>query len=78
MPKFRDEIMKMYLSGKNSKEISMFIKEKGYSITTDSIRTFIIKEKRINKDLNISLLSSDVVDANTIKNCSFMKVKAEK
>ena len=71
MPKFRDEIMKMYLSGKNSKEISMFIKEQGYSITPDAIRGFIIKEKRINKDLNISLLCSDVVDANTIKKLLF-------
>jgi transposase len=78
MPKFRDEIMKMYLSGKNSKEISLFIKEKGYSITPDAIRAFIIKEKRINKDLNISLLCSDVVDANTIKKLFFHENENEK
>lgn len=71
MPKFQDEIMKMYLSGKNSKEISLLIKEKGYPITPDAIRGFIIKEKRINKDLNISLLCSDIVDANTIKKLFF-------
>ena len=71
MPKFQDEIMKMYLSGKNSKEISLLIKEKGYSITPDAIRSFIFKEKRINKDLNISLLCSDIVDANTIINLHF-------
>lgn len=71
MPKFRDEIMKMYLSGNNSKEISLFIKEKGYSITPDAIRAFILKEKRINKDLNISLLCSDVIDVKTIKKLFF-------
>lgn len=70
--------MKLYLSGKNSKEISLFIKEKGYSITPDAIRAFIIKEKRINKDLNISLLCSDVVDANTIKKLFFYENENEK
>lgn len=63
--------MKMYLSGKDSKKNFLLIKEKGYSITPDAIRDFIIKEKRIDKDLNILLLCSDIVDANTIKKLFF-------
>ena len=60
--------MKLYLSGKSSVDIAKYIKkEKGHKITPDALGGFILKEKRINKDLNISLLCSDIIDAKTIK-----------
>lgn len=68
LPTYKDEIMKLYLSGKSSIDIAKYIKkEKGHKITPDSVRGFILKEKRINKDLDISLLYSDIIDAKTIK-----------
>lgn len=60
--------MKLYLSGKSSVDITKYIKkEKEHKITPDAVMGFILKEKRINKDLDISFLCSDIIDAKTVK-----------
>ena len=79
LPTYKDEIFKLYLSGKSSVEIAKYLKtEKGHKVTPDAVRGFILKEKRINKDLNISLLCSDVIDVKTIKNLYFFDNENEK
>lgn len=70
-PAYRDEIMKMYLEGKKSTEIAAVLKQKGHAVTPDNIRGFILKEKRINKDLDISLLCSEIIDARVVKKLFF-------
>lgn len=77
LPVYRDEIMKLYLSGKSSVDIAKYIKKKGHKITPDAVRGFILKEKRINKDLDISLLCSDIIDAKTIKKLFYFDNKKE-
>lgn len=45
IPTYRDEIMKLYLSGKSSVDIAKYIKkEKEHKITPDAVMGFILKE----------------------------------
>lgn len=48
---FRNEVLKLRLSGLKYGEIHAVIKEKGYTGTEDAIRGFISKERRIHQDL---------------------------
>ena len=68
LPSNKKDIIKLYLAGKTSPEIANYIKEKtSHKITSEAVRSFILKEKRVSKDLNISLLESDTIDSKTIK-----------
>lgn len=71
MPQNKELIFKMHLEGATSKEISNKLKEKGLSVTPDAIRGFILKEKRINKDFNLSMLNSEIIDSKRVKQLFF-------
>ncbi len=71
MPQNKELIFKMHLEGATSKEISNKLKEKGLKVTPDAIRGFILKEKRINKDLNVSMINSEIIDSKRVKQLFF-------